>query len=128
MLLPAHSFRGIITAQPHSILLGLKGLNSVQCTEAELVNVIGTKVLKSFPPCYSLSPLLTDFIPLSPSKCGLKLDCNVNIVLFTETSSLRILKIIPRNLIKLNVHEFGFCTVYTDIKTVGIFLQQGNLE
>jgi hypothetical protein len=36
---------------------------------------------KSFPPCYSQSPLLTDFIPLpSLSKTGLKLVCNVNIV------------------------------------------------
>ncbi len=34
-----------------------------------------------FPPCYSQSSLLTDFIPpLSPSKSGLKLVCNVNIV------------------------------------------------
>ncbi len=31
------------------------------CTEAEFLDVIGTKVLRSFPPCYSQSPLLTDF-------------------------------------------------------------------
>jgi hypothetical protein len=38
------------------------------------------KSLQSFPPCYSQSPLLTDFIPLPLSKSGLKLVCNVNIV------------------------------------------------
>jgi hypothetical protein len=38
------------------------------------------KSLKSFPPCYSQSPLLTDLPPLPPSKSGLKLVCNVNIV------------------------------------------------
>jgi hypothetical protein len=37
------------------------------------------KILKSFPPCYLQSPLLTDFTPLPPlSKSGLKLVCNVN--------------------------------------------------
>jgi hypothetical protein len=41
--------------------------------------------LKSFPPCYSQLPLLTDFTPLPTSpphlrKSGLKLVCNVNIV------------------------------------------------
>ncbi len=39
------------------------------------------KSLKSFPPCYSQSPLLTDFTPHPPlSKSGLKLVCNINIV------------------------------------------------
>jgi hypothetical protein len=40
------------------------------------------KSLRSFPPCYSQSPLLTDFTPPPPppSKNGLKLVCNVNIV------------------------------------------------
>jgi hypothetical protein len=51
------------------------------CTESELLDVIGTKVsLKSFPPCYSQSPLITDFTPPPPSNSGLKLVCNVNIV------------------------------------------------
>ncbi len=39
--------------------------------------------LKSFPTCYSQSPLLTDLTPPPPpppSKSGLKLVCNVNIV------------------------------------------------
>ncbi len=38
--------------------------------------------IKSFPPCYSHSILLTDFTPPPPppSKSGLKLACNVNIV------------------------------------------------
>jgi hypothetical protein len=45
-------------------------------TEAEFLDVIG-----SFPPCYSQSPLLTDFTPFFPSrKSGLKLVCNINIV------------------------------------------------
>ncbi len=39
------------------------------------------KSLKSFPPCNSQSPLLTDFTLPSPlSKSGLKLVCKVNIV------------------------------------------------
>jgi hypothetical protein len=38
------------------------------------------KSLKRIPPCYSQSPLLTDFTPLSFGKSGLKLVCNVNIV------------------------------------------------
>jgi hypothetical protein len=43
-------------------------------------------LVKNFPPCYSQSPLLTDFsllpLPLTTplSKSGLKLVCNVNIV------------------------------------------------
>jgi hypothetical protein len=39
------------------------------------------KSLKSFPPCYSKSPLMMDFTPPPPlRKNGLKLVCNVNIV------------------------------------------------
>ncbi len=41
--------------------------------EAEFLD----KSLKSFPSCYSQPLLLTDF---TPSKSGLKLVCNVNIV------------------------------------------------
>ncbi len=54
------------------------------------MDVIGTKVLKGFPPCYSQSPLLTDYTPLS--KSGLKLVCNVNIAY----GNLRTLKSMPR--------------------------------
>jgi hypothetical protein len=39
-------------------------------SEAEFLDVIGTKNLESFPPCYSQSPLLTD-PPPPPSKSGL---------------------------------------------------------
>ncbi len=47
--------------------------------EAEFLDVIGAKSLKSFPPCYSQSPLL--ILHSSPwRKSGLKLVCNVNIV------------------------------------------------
>jgi hypothetical protein len=68
------------------------------------------KNLKSFPPCYSQSPLLTDFTPCPPPHPWekLKLVCNVTIIygilksevsrLWPETSSLRTLKIMPRNL------------------------------
>ncbi len=62
--------------------------------EAEFLDVIGTKVSSLLQ--YSQSPLLTDFtLPPPRSKSGLKLVCNVNI---TETSSLRTLKIMSRNL------------------------------
>jgi hypothetical protein len=37
------------------------------------------KSLQSFHPCYSQSPLQTDFTPPPPSKCGWKLILNVNI-------------------------------------------------
>jgi len=63
------------------------------CTELDLQLVTSTlnrdrilgrnwdKSLKSFPPCYSQSPLLKDFTPPSPlSKSGLILVCNANIV------------------------------------------------
>jgi hypothetical protein len=37
------------------------------CTEAEFLGGIGTKVLKSFPLCYSQSTLLLrDLLPLPP--------------------------------------------------------------
>ncbi len=55
------------------------------CAEAEFLYVFVTKDLRFFllASRYSQSPLLTDFIPPSPpppSKSGLKLVCNVNIV------------------------------------------------
>jgi hypothetical protein len=34
--------------------------------EAEFLDVIGTKVSRVYPPCYSQSPLLKDFTPLPP--------------------------------------------------------------
>ncbi len=37
------------------------------CTEAEFLEVIETKSLESFPPCYSQSPLLTDFTTPPPT-------------------------------------------------------------
>jgi hypothetical protein len=51
--------------------------------EAEFLDVIGTKVLtlKNFPPCFSQSPLLTDFTPAShPPQKWFATICNVNIV------------------------------------------------
>jgi hypothetical protein len=51
---------------------------------AKFLDVINwDKSLKSFPPCYSWSPLLIDFIilhPPPPRKIRLKLVCNVKIV------------------------------------------------
>ncbi len=43
--------------------------------EAEFLDVIGTKVLRVFPPCFSQSRFL-----FLRGKGGLKLVCNVNIV------------------------------------------------
>jgi hypothetical protein len=53
----------------------------VHCTEAEFLDLIWDKGLKSVPPCYSQTPLLTDFTLPTPtpqplSKSGLKLVCN----------------------------------------------------
>jgi hypothetical protein len=42
--------------------------------EAEFLDEIGKKSLKSFPPCYSQFPLLIDFTPQA------KVGCYVNIV------------------------------------------------
>ncbi len=86
----------------------------VSCTEAEFLDVIGTKVLKSFPSYYSQSHLPMDFTPTHPlppplSKSGLKLVCNVIIVY--GNLSLKTLKIMPRNLNEI-VHEFGFCSSF----------------
>ncbi len=69
------------------------------------------KSRKSFPHCYSQSPLLTGTPSPSPpplSKSGLKLACNVNIVygnLKSENSKEYTQK--PQR----NVHEFDFRTV-----------------
>jgi hypothetical protein len=64
--------------------------------EAEFLDVIGTNnSLKSFPPCYSQSPQLTD-IPSPPPLPGVFWNWFIMSTLYTETSSLRTLKIIPR--------------------------------
>ncbi len=71
------------------------------------------KSLKSFPPCYSQSPLLTDCTPPPPleQENGLKLVCNVNIVQWNP--SLRSLKIMPRNLNEIECSWIRFqYTVY----------------
>jgi hypothetical protein len=38
-------------------------------------------ILELIPPCYSQSPLLTDFTPPAPDQSGLKLVCNVNVII-----------------------------------------------
>ncbi len=64
------------------------------------------KICKSFPPCYSQSPL-TNFTPPPPCRNGLKPVCNVNIVygnLKYENSQYDA----PETSTKLYVHEFCF--------------------
>jgi hypothetical protein len=78
-------------------------------SEAEFLDVIGTKSLQSFPPCLVIST--TDFTPPPPPprKSGLKLVCNVNIVdrnLKSENSQ----DYGPETSMKLYVHEFAFWT------------------
>ncbi len=63
--------------------------------EAEFVDIIWTKV---FPPCYSQSPLLTDSTPTPLSWAEVVWNWFVMSRLYTETSSLRTLKSMPRNL------------------------------
>jgi hypothetical protein len=66
------------------------------------------KSLKSFPPCYSQSPPLTDFTPSSPlSKRDLKLVCNVNIV-YWKPQVRELSRLCQEISTKLYVHEFGF--------------------
>jgi hypothetical protein len=63
--------------------------------EVEILDVVGTRVL-GFLPCYSQSLLHGFYPPPPPSKSGLKLVCNVNIVYgnFKSENS----QIMPRNL------------------------------
>jgi hypothetical protein len=65
----------------------------------------------SFRPCYSQSPLTNGFYyhpPLPPpSKSGLKLVCNVNIV-YRYLKSLELSRLCPETSTKLYVHEFCF--------------------
>ncbi len=49
-------------------------------TEAEFLDVIGTKRLKSFPPCFSQSPILTNLHPSPLEQKWFEIVCNVNIV------------------------------------------------
>jgi hypothetical protein len=66
------------------------------------------KSLKSFPPCYSQSPLqLCLEISISSNSRPYLLPYGLK-KSHTETSSLKTLKIMPRNLNEVCVHEFGF--------------------
>jgi hypothetical protein len=59
--------------------IGMDCLDGCGCKEAEILDVIGTKVLRVFL-LATQSPLLTVYSPPPPpSKSGLKLVCNVNI-------------------------------------------------
>ncbi len=78
------------------------------------MDVIGTKVFKSFPPCYSQSYLPTDFTPPALSKGSLKLVCNVNIVYGNLKSEN--FQIIPETSTKLYVHEFGFWSCLDNVQ------------
>ncbi len=63
--------------------------------EAEFWDIIGTKVFKVF--LFAMHSHL--YIPPPPlSKSGLKLACNVNMLFHMETSGLRTLKIMLKNL------------------------------
>jgi hypothetical protein len=71
---------------PHEELQSLScKWRSNSASEAEFWDIIGTKVLRVFHPCYSQSHL-RDFIP-SLSKSGLKLGCNVKILYQNFTKS-----------------------------------------
>ncbi len=62
-------------------------------SKAEFLDVIGTKVLRVFPPCYSQTP--APFHPLEQIWFETGLLCKT---LYTETSSLKTIRIMPRNL------------------------------
>ncbi len=67
----------------------------------EFLDVIGTKVFKSFPHCYSQSPVQLDFTPLSPPEwfeTGLL--CK-NRMRESQDSTSRTLKIMPGKLNKI---------------------------
>jgi hypothetical protein len=68
-------------------------------TEAEFLD----NSLKSFPPCFSQSPLLKDFTPRG--KNGLKLVCNVNIVRIWKPQE-NSQDLVQKPSSKLYVHEF----------------------
>jgi hypothetical protein len=74
------------------------------------------KSLKSFPPYYSQSPLLTGFTtpPPPPTKSGLKLVCNVNII-YGKPQVWELSRSCPETSTTLYVHEFGFRTIVSVI-------------
>jgi hypothetical protein len=85
------------------------------CSEAEFLDVIGTKVLRVFLLAIHISPLLTDFTPLLPpppppplSKSGFELVCYVNNV-YENIKSENSQDYAQKPQQKLYVHEFGFC-------------------
>ncbi len=86
-----------------------EGGYQVKGAEAEFLDVFGTKVFRVFI-LARLSHLYKGILHPPPpllSKSGLKLVCNKT--LYTETPSLRTLKIMSRKLNeKLYVHESGF--------------------
>jgi hypothetical protein len=91
-----------------------KLIKSQQCTKVEFLDVIGTKVSRVFLLSIHTRSHLYKRILLHPpppplSKSGLKLVCNVNIVLRKpQVWELSIL--CPETSTKLYVHEFGFGT------------------
>ncbi len=85
------------------------------CTEAEFLDVIGIKSLKSLPPCYSQSPLLTLLNPPPPpphppSKSGLKLVYILNITYIRKRQVWELSRLCPENSTKLSVHEYRLQT------------------
>jgi|LakMenE01Jun11ns_1017448.scaffolds.fasta_scaffold8432406_1 hypothetical protein len=57
----------------------VRGQNPSYANRGRILGRNWDTILKSFPPCYSQSPLLTDLLPPPLSKSGLKLVCNVNL-------------------------------------------------
>ncbi len=78
---------------------------------AEFLDVIGTRSLKSFPPCYSDTSTNGFYSSPSPppfSKSGLKLVCDLNIVYGRKPQVWELSRLCPEASTKLYVHEFGF--------------------
>jgi hypothetical protein len=118
-----HRIRKITVTKPGDVRWGLRlsATKKPKYPEAEFLDGIGDKSLKSFPPCYSGTPyriitviislrlLLTNFTPLPRplSKSGLKLVCNVNIAYKNlKYANSQVYQIMPRNLNE--IHEFIF--------------------
>ncbi len=90
--------------------------------------------IRSFPPCCSVISAKGFYVP-PPSRSDLKLVCNVNTVLYMETSSLSILKIMPWNLneivrswIRLLCPSLTGCTkIYLSLAAFGVIFQDHRL-
>ncbi len=71
-------------------------------TEAEFLDITWTIAFKSFPPCYSQSPLLTDYTSPSLEQKCFETDLWWKPQVWEHSRSC------PKTSMKLYVHEFGF--------------------